>query len=1173
MNNRKLPFDQYQRYQAVADIISNLNLRPGFSLADIGAGIEKLAGQFFENCQITYIDKSFLGNTPEKNVIAENINDLNIEKDSYDIIVSIDAFEHINKDNRQLVIEKLYSGAKKYLIIAAPFKTTLVPSFETLSNEIYHMLSGENNKWLVEHMKYGLPDLDQTLQQLERLKCTTAVLGNGNIFRWIKMLNFNLLAFADENNQEIAETVNRSYNKHIYKIDHDEPTYRKIILVSKTKHNAKDIINNITQNYNKMSTALGIQKWEEIQAEIDEFNIKYAKEKRNDIDSKNIRHIEKKIDTIRQAGNNKDKYISEYNLLLESKQFIIEKLERTMVKLNTAISDSADERHILEEQLRQKQKNNDILSRKIAENQKKAIVKEEEVHFLNGTLKQKQNTIEALNLEVAKINDDTNRYKYNVQKLLVQNKELQGIIQAINKSTSWKITWPIRLFSNGIKYCLRIIAHITYKVLRGGYHSGLIPGKVKVKMVVWLLNHAPFLFSGRVAYEDLATPKPEMVDKPSVKKSDVELIEIAKSLKFCTIEEPVASIIIPIYGKIEYTLNCLKSIMRIKARYSFEILIINDNSPDQSVEILENIPGIRIENNEINLGFLRSSNIGAKIARGKYLIFLNNDTEVLNRWLDELVGTIEKWPEIGLVGSKLIYPDGRLQEAGGIIWQDGTGWNYGRFDDPDKPEYNYLREVDYCSGASICIPKQLFQNVGGFDERYVPAYYEDADLAFAVREYGKKVVYQPISKLIHFEGITCGTDMDCGHKKFQIQNAKKFISKWRAQLKKHQKSGSNVLLARQRNLKQRLLIVDECTPTPDKDAGSVTAFFFMKILSDLGYQITFIPSSNYLMMEKYTIDLQRFGIECLYAPYVNDVNKHLSERGPLYDIVLLYRANCANRYIDNVKKYCKNAFVIFDTVDLHYLRLERQALLEKSEKLKQEACKYKEIELSVINVADATIVLSAEEKRILDKEIGDNSKIHEIPLILDVPGCKNGYENRAGIVFVGGFTHMPNVDAIIYFIEKIYPIIKSQIMDIVFYVVGSNAPKEIIKYNNDKDIEILGYVEELDDILNRCKLSVVPVRYGAGIKGKIGTSLSYGLPVVSTSVGAEGMGLANGHDVLIEDQPAEFADAVVRLYNDKVLWEKLSKRGLRFVNNKYSENMGTKKIEALLHSHFQNIPN
>ncbi len=250
-----------------------------------------------------------------------------------------------------------------------------------------------------------------------------------------------------------------------------------------------------------------------------------------------------------------------------------------------------------------------------------------------------------------------------------------------------------------------------------------------------------------------------------------------RPLVFPSVYRPAVSVIIPVYGKCEHTMQCLRSLEHHKSKYCFEVIVVDDSSPDDTAKRLDEIDNIVVVSNQSNLGFVRSCNAGAHMARGEFLVFLNNDTVVLDGWLDALIDTFAAHPSNGLVGSKLIYPDRRLQEAGGIIWSDATGWNFGRFDDPAKPEYNYVREADYCSGASIALRHTLFNQLGGFDERYVPAYYEDVDLAFAVRNAGFKVLYQPKSTVVHFEGVTSGTDEFAGVKAFQRVKSKKICGK------------------------------------------------------------------------------------------------------------------------------------------------------------------------------------------------------------------------------------------------------------------------------------------------------------------------------------------------------------------------------------------------------------
>jgi hypothetical protein len=310
------------------------------------------------------------------------------------------------------------------------------------------------------------------------------------------------------------------------------------------------------------------------------------------------------------------------------------------------------------------------------------------------------------------------------------------------------------------------------------------------------------------------------------------------------------------------------------------------------------------------------------------VLFLNNDTVVTAGWLDALVCCIETAPDAGLVGAKLVYPDGRLQEAGGIVFDDASGWNYGRFEDPTDPRYSFRREVDYCSGAAILLRRDLFERLGRFDARYAPAYYEDTDLAFAVRAAGLKVYVEPASVVVHFEGITSGTDTASGTKRYQVVNREKFLDKWKDALARQPKPGTPIGVAATHRAKKRVLIIDATTPMPDHDSGSLRMVNLMRVLGDLGCQTSFMPE-NRVFVERYTPALQALGVEALYAPYAQDPVKFLRERGGEFDLVILSRHYVAAPFAGLVRLYAPRARLVFDTVDLHYLREQRAAELER----------------------------------------------------------------------------------------------------------------------------------------------------------------------------------------------------------------------------------------------------
>ena len=633
------------------------------------------------------------------------------------------------------------------------------------------------------------------------------------------------------------------------------------------------------------------------------------------------------------------------------------------------------------------------------------------------------------------------------------------------------------------------------------------------------------------------------------------------SICFPQHEEVDVSIIIPVFNQLEYTHACLASLQAVQEQPRFEVIVVDDCSTDGTREVITQIPGVVYLRNDSNSGFIASCNTGAKTARGKYLVFLNNDTLVKPGWLTALLDTFKEERRAGIVGSKLLYPDGRLQEAGGIIWQDASGWNYGKFDDPGKPEYNYLRDVDYCSAAALMVPKALFESAGGFDSRYAPGYYEDTDLAFKVRQAGYRVLYQPLSEVIHHEGATGGIDISTGAKKHQEINRSTFAEVWTDELAKRPANGDVTFLQRPRTPSgKNILVIDHHLPMPDRDSGSLRMFQILKILHRLGHRVTFLPD-NLAEMPSYTCELQKRGIQVVHHPYVKRVRDYLISHGPLFDVVVLSRCDFARKHIEDVRLHAPQSRIIFDTVDLHYLREQREAQLTQDPDVRRKAQERQLLEDSLIKEADETWVVSPIEQQML-QENWPNKSIQLVSNIVDVTGPVTPFALRRDWLFIGGFQHRPNIDAVLFFVEEIYPLVRDRLPDTKFYIIGDKAPPEIVALASDR-IVVAGLQRNVRSFFDSVRLSVAPLRFGAGIKGKINQSMAFGVPVVATSIAVEGMNLADHEHVLVADEPQDFARALIELYESEELWKRLSQNGISKTQELYSTDAAREKLEFL----------
>ncbi|GGH64054.1 hypothetical protein GCM10008014_42050 [Paenibacillus silvae] len=860
------------------------------------------------------------------------------------------------------------------------------------------------------------------------------------------------------------------------------------------------------------------------------------------VQSRQYGNLVERINTLQKEVAERNNHIEIQNKEIEflrEKYTELESIRSKTVEMKNATKDLTSALKYYEKE----NKNNEKKLKELCD----ALQKSEEK--LQVSEKGRADLLQQLNEQLVQIENQ----KGHIEKLLQEERVLQNIY----KSSGWNVLnryYRLRdslVPMNSKRRMLLKLAKMTIKKPQLML-SALNRGNFR-KLKYYLKSEGTGRLNGRI---DSYINKHEEEVLPSLKASEPDITEYVH-LNFPIARNPKVSIIIPVYNQWKYTYLCLASILENTPDVSYEIIIADDMSSDETKNINDFVSNVKVVRDGINRGFLLNCNHAAASARGEYLFFLNNDTKVQPSWLSSLVDLMDSDSQIGMAGSKLVYPDGRQQEAGGIIWNDASGWNYGRLDDPHKPEYNYVKSVDYISGAAILVKHELWKKLGGFDERYVPAYFEDTDLAFSIRDLGYKVVFQPKSIIIHFEGISHGTDTNSGIKSYQVTNKEKFLRKWESVLKQeHFSNAEHIFWARDRSKdKKTIVVVDHYVPHYDKDAGGRATYYYLKLFVSMGFHVIFI-GDNFFRHEPYTSNLQSMGIEVLYGDYYSkNIDKWIKDNGAYIDYVYLNRPHISIKYMEIFRR-STSAKIIYFGHDLHYLREMRNYELTGNTSLLKASEEWRKTEFSLFDNADVIHVVGSYEQELLQNEFPDKP-VRNIPLFpyessYHPTDKLNGFDYRKDLLFVGGFNHTPNYDGVIWFLDEIFASIKQSIPSIKLYIVGSNPPEDL-KARSNEDVIITGFVsdEELERYYNQSRLVVVPLRYGAGVKGKVVEAMYYQVPVVTTSIGSEGLEESE-KVMMIANDAQQFADSIIQLYQDEMMWNACSRESVQYVEKYFT---------------------
>jgi len=650
------------------------------------------------------------------------------------------------------------------------------------------------------------------------------------------------------------------------------------------------------------------------------------------------------------------------------------------------------------------------------------------------------------------------------------------------------------------------------------------------------------------------------------KKLFYQFIQSNTNLKFSN-ENPVLSIILVFYNKVELSFACLESIKKF-IEIPYELIIIDNNSTDDTTILLNKIEGATIIRNVENKHFLNACNQAIPHIKGRYTLFLNNDTELLEGSIKAVYQTIESHENCGAVGGKIILPNGNLQEAGSIIWNDGSCLGYGRDEAPYLPEFNFKRVVDYCSGAFLLTKTNLFKKYGGFDSRFEQAYYEETDYCLWLQEQGMEVIYDHKAVIRHFEfGSSLSQEAINLHRKNQNTFFKKHKTKLSRQFAPNFSNISNARFSASNQAKKKILYIDDRVPHINLGSGFPRSNTIIHCIQDLGYQLSIFPL-NYPYEDNWDEvyrDIDPF-IEVIKDLGINGFKQFIKSRENYYDIIWISRPHNIESVRKLIKIYTSNIKIIYDAESIFTDReIERKHLKGFiTNKKKVHTLYQKEIRIS--EIADTTIAVCKTDAEKF-KNFGATN-VHILGHCLIIRKSPDHFENRNGLLFVGNLDDeaSPNTDSILWFTQNVLPIIKKTIPDIEVNIVGSCKANNV-RLLNTKGVNILGQLNDLDKFYDHCRLFISPTRFAAGLPYKIHEAAANGLPVIATEILGKQLGWKNKESIILSEINSEsFANSIIETYTNQEQWKKLRENAYQQVEKEFSFSEYKNKIAEILNT-------
>ena len=733
-------------------------------------------------------------------------------------------------------------------------------------------------------------------------------------------------------------------------------------------------------------------------------------------------------------------------------------------------------------------------------------------------------------------------------------------IGAILGSSSWKITSPLRkiLSRHPRTSCtLRRAAKLMWWTA-----TLQLPSRITARR--------KGAEERRASFPSLAAPTFGSDEKKlftaSARAELLDFLSSGERLAIQTSENPDISVVVVLWNQAHLTLRCVRALLA-QCGPSLEIVLVDNDSNDETEELLSRIDGAHVLRSATNEGFLIGCNKGVAASRGRVVLLLNSDAFVRPGALAAALAVLDANPDVGAVGGKLILPSGLLQEAGCIVWSDASTQGYGRGLQPEAGEAMFRRDVDYCSGAFLMTPRSLWGRLGGLDEVFVPAYYEETDYCMRLRDLGYRVVYEPTAIIDHYE---FGSEARQGDATIASRrNRKLFRARHSNALRQRHLPPAqvNVLAARacSNSDRGRILVIDNEVPLAALGSGYPRMRQLLAEASSLGWSITFFP------LHRPDVDWEAARPEISWEIEIASdrgapvLSSFLTERQGYYDVILVSRPDnmaLVNDVLRDLPHLLDGCRLVYDAEALFCMRDIARAAIEGRSFPDAEALISAEVRLA--NGADAIVCVAQAEAEIFRAHLRTRTPVYALSHSTEQSANAPGFSERAGFLFVGRLLERetPNWLGLSWFIQECWPLIRLALPDATLLVAGHLHPDHAEL--EAPGVHLCGPVTDLRPVYDMARIFLAPVRFAAGIPIKILEATAAGVPTAGTRLMARQLGWTPGVEMVAEDDPAALSAAIIAMYRDAVLWNQTRTAAKERLRQEHSAETFRNSLRAIL---------